>query len=205
MPRRRRCTSCGVIVGLEFKGADTTLSYEGLDECARVFVLEQGALLNGRVQQRDTDQHLTGQHEWRKIVLGPTSYLLDAEDVISLGDKSSWVQVAFEALGRAARLRADWDSYGSPPVSERARHSAVDVILLLGERDLPHPNVVPVPGGGIQFEWELSGRELELEIEPDGLMAKYLKSDADGREEEDSYSLEPDEATLRLIDWLCFG
>jgi hypothetical protein len=156
----------------EFKGSDIALSYEELPEqYARVVVLDQGALLNGHAQQDVANSRSARHYPLRREFVGPSDYLFETDDLISLDDKSSWVQAAFESLGGVVRLRRDWDSYGSPPITDGARRAAIDLILLLSTLDLPHADVVPVPGGGIQFEWELDSRELELELAPDGLMA----------------------------------
>lgn len=39
--------------------------------------------------------------------------------------------------------------------------------------DIPAPIIVPVPGGGVQFEWQLATRELEIEFCPGGRV-EYL-------------------------------
>jgi hypothetical protein len=60
---------------------------------------------------------------------------------------------------------------------------AIDVSLRLVRKiaeldlgDLPVPHVAPVPGGGIQLEWRVGDRELELEILPDGAI-EFLRAE----------------------------
>jgi hypothetical protein len=73
-----------------------------------------------------------------------------------------------------AGLSDNWDDYGSPKITEAALEMARKVID--ATPDLPDPNnpslhygIVPVPGGGIQFEMaHVHGAWLELEILPDG-------------------------------------
>ena len=50
--------------------------------------------------------------------------------------------------------------------------------------DLPLPQVVPVPGGGVQLEWRHGRREVEIEILPDGTMEFLRVEDGEPRDEE---------------------
>ena len=96
-------------------------------------------------------------------------------EVVPGGNLGTWQTQAIKRLFRAAELPADWDSYGSPPPSRLAVSMAIWVIQAINLDDLPIPDVVPVPGGGIQLEWQCGARELELEILPDGALL-FLKS-----------------------------
>ena len=74
---------------------------------------------------------------------------------------------AVRRLGELARRPANWDGYGSPPLTMEAKSTAMTLLAAIGER-LNGVNIVQVPGGGVQFEWGIGPRELELEILPDG-------------------------------------
>ena len=74
-------------------------------------------------------------------------------------------------LGSVLRLRhlpESWDTYGSPKLQNAAQERATELIALLAQSDPPLPNVSPVPGGGVQFEWEFRNRALEIEVLADG-------------------------------------
>ncbi|MEW6753684.1 MAG: hypothetical protein AB1505_22275 [Candidatus Latescibacterota bacterium] len=82
-----------------------------------------------------------------------------------------------EAYRQAARtirslrdLRAGWDSYGAQAPDAAVLDAAlsfyrdaVAALLAMGI-DAPAPFAVPMATGGVQFEWEVGGRGLELEI-----------------------------------------
>jgi hypothetical protein len=66
--------------------------------------------------------------------------------------------------------------------------------------DPPEPRVVPVPGGGLQFEWQTATRELELEVLPDGSV-EFLTV-AGEHMQEGPVSSDQAEEVRRLIGWL---
>lgn len=83
-----------------------------------------------------------------------------------------------EGLSTARRLVAEystlppnWDSYGAAGVSHQAVRAANQLLDLLvqtfGQPGLPE-TIVPVPDGGLQFEWEKSRAALEIEVQDDG-------------------------------------
>lgn len=77
-------------------------------------------------------------------------------------------------LAEIARLQQGWDTYGSPPITDAAIRMAVIVAAAI---DAPATlrAIVPVPGGGIQFEFSArNGRELEIEILREGVIACYF-------------------------------
>jgi hypothetical protein len=66
------------------------------------------------------------------------------------------------------RLGDNWDGEGSPRPSTIALDSASELLVSLPFEDLPTPFVSPTSLGGVQLEWNQNGRELEIEILPDG-------------------------------------
>ncbi len=79
-------------------------------------------------------------------------------------------------LAEVATLPQNWDSYGSPPPTQVSVEVAKILIKAIDCENLPPLRIVPVPGGGLQLEWNVGTRELELEILHDGSV-EYLKSD----------------------------
>src|SRR5262245_13563003 len=89
--------------------------------------------------------------------------------VSALSGLNYWQEEALTELSRIARLPENWDGYGSPPLSQKAREQAADLIDSLASNAPPSsPHIAPVPGGGLQFEWDYLGRYMELEILPNG-------------------------------------
>lgn len=117
---------------------------------------------------------------------------------------SYWHRDAVKATLQLAALPHNWDTYGSLPPTAIAIKGAIALlahIAKLGFDDLPSPNVVPVPGGGVQFEWLVDTRELELEIRPDGSV-DFLKSQAGEPIEEGQVSFGGRAQLQSLLSWL---
>ena len=73
----------------------------------------------------------------------------------------------FKVLGQLTTifdLPDNWDSYGSPPITDAAKATATTIASML----IHEPTVGPVPGGGVQYEWRLGTFFLEVEVMPDG-------------------------------------
>ena len=79
-------------------------------------------------------------------------------------------------------LPDDWDSYGSPPIDDRAVACGLVLLIQAEQENAPAPQVCPVPGGGVQLEWQNGPRALELEALPDG-SAQFLRVDGDTMDE----------------------
>lgn len=121
--------------------------------------------------------------------------------VVSVGDLSQWQVDAIRKLLQLLSLPRDWDSYGSPPPSEVAVMSALHLILHIDLEYFLSPHVVPVGGGGVQLEWSLGSREIEVEIDDEG-SAGYLKSQHGKPIEEDQISLADLPRIRALLTWL---
>lgn len=93
--------------------------------------------------------------------------------------RSAWQIRALLGVLTLANLPRDWDSYGSPPPLPQAITAGISLLDMIDVDDLTVPHVLPAAGGGIQFEWNVNARELELEILPNGAV-EYLRWE-DGR------------------------
>lgn len=120
---------------------------------------------------------------------------------------SEWQETAIKCVLKVLNLPLNWDSYGSPPPTKKAMGSAIKLLQSIDLENFQVPNVVPVSGGGIQIEWTIEDRELELEFLPDGSI-EFLKCEngepfEEGKIESPFYA----EINLRhrmlfLINWL---
>lgn len=87
------------------------------------------------------------------------------------------------------RLEPNWDSYGACAIDVRTVMSAIRVISILMRKDTPNPSVIPTSRGGIQFQWELGSKYLEIEVfPPDKIEAYYFDSSKPESEEEGEFS-----------------
>ena len=104
-------------------------------------------------------------------------------------------------LDKISKLPANWDSYGSPKISENIIFAAKKFLYNLEYVSIDAPRVVPISGGGIQFEWLYGDRELELEfLESENI--GYLKVLNDEPIEENQFYINDFNAGQRLIQWL---
>lgn len=94
--------------------------------------------------------------------------------VIDLGP---WTRCAQERVCELAVLQDGWDGHNSPAVTAAAKERALSAIDFLTKFKMPKPHIVPLSGGGLQFEWSNSVNELEIEIAADGSLG-YLAMDS---------------------------
>ena len=121
--------------------------------------------------------------------------------VVLVSELSQWQIDAIRKLVQLLALPRDWDSYGSPPPSEVAVKAAGSLILDIDLDYFVSPHIVPVSGGGVQLEWRVGSRELEIEIDDEG-SAEYLKSSHGKPVEEGQISLAELPLTRSLLTWV---
>ena len=103
-----------------------------------------------------------------------------------------------------SKLPLDWDSYGSPPLSAVAVELAQDVIYCLDLDFFPLPNIAPISGGGVQFEWHIASRSVELDIGDVGVVS-YLKTENNNPLEEGVIDEALPSRLRSLIMWTVSG
>ena len=111
-----------------------------------------------------------------------------------------WLLSATQAILNFRALSNDWDGAGSPPVAPAVVATAIEVLRRFGTVVEPMSHASPVPGGGVQLEWYLRDRYLEIEVLPNGSLA-YL-SEAAGQTKEAALSLADASAIRELVSFL---
>ena len=91
-------------------------------------------------------------------------------DELLVSQRPTWFEGAATRLLALMDLAPNWDSYGGRPVSLATASHAFQLLTRLCDFGLPAPRLVPTAPGGVQFEWDVEGVELELELEPGGGM-----------------------------------
>ena len=86
---------------------------------------------------------------------------------IPVGGMEQWRRDAIRKVIGFGRLTPNWDGHGSETPTLQVRQTAIDLLLNVPGELLPGPRIVPVSGGGYDFEWSVGHRELEISIEPD--------------------------------------
>jgi len=120
--------------------------------------------------------------------------------VTPIDQASPWLRASQRQISELAQLADNWDSYGSPPLQPAAIEHASEALDCLSTLQLPSPQIFPVPGGGIQLEFEKDRRELQIEFLPDGSI-EYLKIASNGEMLEGSIPLSKGELRC-LAYWL---
>jgi len=122
------------------------------------------------------------------------------------GESTEAYRRAVEHSEALLRLEDGWDSYKARRPSPRSiefalsfLREAIDFFLDDGV-EMPAPFLVPTLRGGVQFEWRVGNRELELEIqEPEQFL--YLAVDGDEEREGPATRWR----AMRLIRWVISG
>ncbi len=112
----------------------------------------------------------------------------------------SWLNLAENQISELAKLPENWDGYNSRPIQPATIEQAHSFLFKLVNLHLPQPDIFPVPGGGIQFEFQSQTRELEIEILPDGQI-EFLTIE-DGQMTEGSFHINSSTDLYRLAHWL---
>jgi hypothetical protein len=117
---------------------------------------------------------------------------------ISLMDLSPMLQQAIARLRELIQLPDDWDGYGSPRVTQVAQQRAMELLSEMRSYAIPSMRIDAVPGGGLQFDWRIGRREIELEVLPDGNV-EYLASEGANSHEG---SVLDETVVQQLLQWL---
>jgi len=113
---------------------------------------------------------------------------------------SAWLRDALKKVTELAELPEDWDGYGSRPIQQKAYQQAANLLSYLSKFNLPAPQIFPVPGGGVQFEWQNAKCGLEIEALPDGSI-EYLIVDERHEMREGSVTPGSFIEVDRLVNW----
>jgi hypothetical protein len=115
---------------------------------------------------------------------------------------------AFKRIGRFATLDATWDSYGSSPIDKDCIINAINllkqIVNLRKEENIsvPAPFVAPISTGGIQFEWEINLRYLELSLTPGTEEISYFAVEEDECNIKSEGILPYKEWLIKLLYWI---
>lgn len=91
-------------------------------------------------------------------------------DELLVSQRPAWLDTAAPKLLTLMALEENWDSYGGRALLPATARQALQLLARLCDLGLPAPRLVPTAPGGVQFEWDVEGVELELELAPGGAM-----------------------------------
>ncbi|MGL4550678.1 MAG: hypothetical protein ACRC33_05785 [Gemmataceae bacterium] len=122
-----------------------------------------------------------GPEDYRKGDPSAAVFSRRVPSPVPAGDRTSadhavaaWLLSAIIRLVSLQKLPPDWDTYGSPQVKTVAVYNAILILVAASKLGASAPRLGPVSGGGVQVEWDIGERGLELECLPGGTR-EYLK------------------------------
>lgn len=121
--------------------------------------------------------------------------------VSHVSEEALWSNRLRTKLKEFEGLPQNWDTYGSQQIQERAIEVAKALLTDLAKFSLPEPQLFPVSGGGVQVELASGGRELEIELMPNGSI-QYLMVSPDGSMFEAAMPNYDLESISGLVAWL---
>lgn len=135
----------------------------------------------------------------RPSVSSPTTQW---ETVEPLNASAPWMRSALNAVDQVRELPPGWDGGSSPSINAAILETARRLIARAAQvEEAPEPHVAPVPGGGLQLEWHIGGRDLELEVLPNGDLA-YSMEESGNEVENELLRLARIDSVERLVRWL---
>jgi hypothetical protein len=120
--------------------------------------------------------------------------------VTPLTSVADWYLDSLETVRRLGNMPENWDGFGSPIIPMRVTTAASYMLSMVSLYMLTPPHIAPVPGGGLQLEWDRDNRSLELEVHPSGEMEFLVAED-----EEMFVGPVSDKVLPHLLRWLTTG
>lgn len=127
-------------------------------------------------------------------------------DVVKIDPQWTWQKEPVLRIAECSTLKENWDSYGGHAPSFDTVLAAIDLIDAIPQHEPPRPRIVPLATGGIQLEWKVDQRELDIEIGSDSTY-RYLKFDPSitSGELENELPLNSLSEVEDLLSWLITG
>jgi len=102
------------------------------------------------------------------VTVGRSSKRQTSSAAVAASDISSPdVAAAFRRLWSLEGLRENWNSYTARAIEISALRSGHSLIETASNLRMLPMAIIPTAQGGVQLEWRLSDREIEIEISPD--------------------------------------
>jgi hypothetical protein len=76
----------------------------------------------------------------------------------------SWEKPVRDRMQNLLGLKAGWDSANAQPVDGETARYAIGLLYYVWPFDGQAPFIAPTCYGGIQFEWQVAGQDLEIEV-----------------------------------------
>ena len=120
----------------------------------------------------------------------------------------AWATKALDRIGNLRTIREcaeeEWQVIRPSSAAQRSALLMIWYLVNEGMYQLPETIVFPTRAGGIQFEWNKNGRELQIEVHDDGT-AESLSTETDGTNREAELDLGQARDVVALARWLLEG
>lgn len=75
----------------------------------------------------------------------------------------------------------NWDGYGTPKISDALKKKCFEILDTICQTGFILPYAFPVVSGGLQFEWKIGNKELEIEFSEESISALRTETVNGGR------------------------
>jgi len=130
------------------------------------------------------------QEQW-----APVEKVFEAEKI------PEWWGAALQRISYLLGLPENWDSYGAAKIDMNLAYYAVQILQQISKPGIPAPSIVPTVRGHLQFEWHMSGIDLEFEVESSTKISVSFEDSLTGVEWESDldYNLSPLSDYIKLL------
>lgn len=94
-------------------------------------------------------------------------------------EETSSLNAALERFATFGQLADDWDGYGGVKPTLPSMFMALATLLAVWRAgslsNNAHLDVIPVPTGGVQLEWQGQNGDIEIEVDQDGMMSWLIE------------------------------
>lgn len=138
---------------------------------------------------------------YREAVVAPnTSIRLEAPGGVCYGlffdEDCPWLVPVAENLQRLLNYEFNWDSHKAHQIDETAMRAVLNVMSRVMADEYPVPRLSAMPDGGIQMEWRVPKRLMQVEVDWNGSISAYY-SDSNSDEEDWEVESVEDMSVLR--------
>ena len=96
--------------------------------------------------------------------------------------RPDWLDGVASRCQELTELGPNWDTYGASRVSSITARAGITLLGGVAPSALPAPRVVPTAQGGVQFEWQVGSRELEIAFDTPTQVSVFFVDESTGEE-----------------------
>lgn len=124
--------------------------------------------------------------------------------VIARRDPADWSADCLNRMKRLCELKQNWDSYGANPVDPGSIEVAKQLVRMFAQMTgIDCPRVAASPAGNValSWEWEDQSRELDLEVQRDGILRYSFLDERQPSQDTEGETNDPNLIVQLLTQW----